>query len=124
MHASDAGEDAAEVRSDAVGDAGEKSRRPGTFDSERAREAALRRHRGRSETKTDATTAVVRDPRLVEDALWRKAQAGDVAAARELRAWREGEESSDVDPWKTISREEREQLLDALRAERTHPPAA
>jgi hypothetical protein len=94
------------------------------FTSETAREAAARRRPKRPEGQTPSTQPVVRDPRLVEEALWRKAQAGDVAAARELRAWREGEESSDVDPWKTISREEREQLLDALRAERTHPPAA
>jgi hypothetical protein len=66
---------------------------------------------------------VVRDPSLVLDALWRKAQAGDVHAARELREWtrREGDELRGDDPWRELTREQRDELLVLLTGP-THPP--
>ena len=74
-------------------------------------------------TTSDADAApVVRDPALVEDALWRKAQAGDVAQQGSYERGEKGEESSDVDPWKLLTREQRDELLRLLDDRMTYPP--
>ena len=109
-------------------DAGQEGRKDTRFDTKTARKAAKRRwSKGREGTASSSgadTAPVVRDPDLVKDALWRKAQEGDIAAARELKAWRgEGDGSEGDDPWRTIPREQRDRLLDALAAD-THAPAA
>lgn len=110
---------------DAEGDAVAPARRDTRFTSETARAAALLRHRQARAASTPSDAPIDRDPDLVVEALWRKAQAGDVPASRELREWlksEDGDRGRD-DHWASISRVERDALLAALRAE-GHPPAA
>jgi len=84
----------ADTRADERAD--RKTRKPGTFDSERAREAAkasaaARRAKREGLKEGDAT------PDAVMAALERKALQGDANAARELRAWRNEERSRNLD---------------------------
>jgi len=93
---------------------GDSERTSGPFGGLSASDAAKKRHDARRERdrQRDMTDAAI------VEALRTKASKGDVAAARELRAWLDREHEEEGDEAETLAPSERDAILATLRGQR------